>query len=95
MYRVHAPCLISIQLILYRPPLWRSGLERSPRKRKFGCSNPSRDRPKSLNRKVTAPLPNARNWVVVSRVLGDDHYERMLRVTVVVARYGTLTAHWP
>ena len=28
-------------------------------KRKFGCSNPSRDRPKSLKQVVTAPLPNA------------------------------------
>ena len=25
---------------------WRRGLQRSLRKRKFGCSNPSRDRPK-------------------------------------------------
>ena len=32
------------------PRRWRSGLERSPRKRKVGCSNPSRDRPKSLKR---------------------------------------------
>ena len=31
------------------PRRWRSRLERSPRKRKFGCSNPSRDRPKSQN----------------------------------------------
>ena len=30
-----------------RPRGWRSGLERWPRKRKVGCSNPSRDRPKS------------------------------------------------
>ena len=29
------------------PRRWRSGLERSPRKRKVGCSNPSRDRPGS------------------------------------------------
>ena len=31
------------------PRRWRSGLERSPLKRKvaIGCSNPSRDRPKS------------------------------------------------
>ena len=29
------------------------------RKRKVGCSNPSRDRPKSLKQVVTAPLPNA------------------------------------
>ena len=31
---------------------------------------------------VTVPLPNAR----VSRVLRDDHYKRMSRVTVGVAR---------
>ena len=30
------------------PQWWRSGLERSTRKRKVGCLNPSRDRPKSL-----------------------------------------------
>ena len=29
---------------------WRSGLERSPHKRKVRCSNPSRDRAKSLKR---------------------------------------------
>ena len=43
-----------------------------PRKRKVGC--------------WTAPLPNARQLVWVSRVLGDDHYKRMPRVTVGVAR---------
>ena len=39
-----------------------SELERSPRKRKVVrmCSNPSRDRPKSLKQVVTAPLQNAR-----------------------------------
>ena len=55
------------------PRRWRSRLERSPRKRKFGCSNPSRDRPKSQNQVVTAALPNARQYVRVSRVLGDYH----------------------
>ena len=40
---------------------WRSGLERSPRKRKVGCSNPNRDRPKSLKQVMTAKLPNARH----------------------------------
>ena len=29
------------------PRRWRSGLERWPRQRKVGCSNPSRDKPKS------------------------------------------------
>ena len=38
----------------------RSGLERSPRKRKVGCSNPSHDRPKSFKELVAAPLPNVR-----------------------------------
>ena len=51
--------------ILHRgwPRRWRSGLERSPRKRKVGCSNPGRKRPKSLKQIVTAPLPNARHQV--------------------------------
>ena len=34
----------------------------------------------------TAPLPNARQQMRVSRVLADDHYKRMPRVTVGVAR---------
>ena len=33
---------------------------------------------------VTDPLPNARQSVRVSRVLGDDHYKRMPHVTVEV-----------
>ena len=33
-----------------------------------GCSNPSRDRSKSLKQVVTVPLPNP-------RVLGDNHYK--------------------
>ena len=32
----------------YSPRWWLSGLERSPLKRKIGCSNASRDRLKSL-----------------------------------------------
>ena len=55
------------------------------RKRKFGCSNPSRERPKSLKQVVTAPLSNARHLVCVSWVLGDDHYKRSPRLTVGVA----------
>ena len=35
---------------------------------------------------VTAPLPNARQKMWVSRVLADDHYKRMPRVAVGVAR---------
>ena len=41
------------------PRRWRSGPERSPRKRKVGCSNPSRDRPESLKKVVTALLLKA------------------------------------
>ena len=44
---------------------------------KVGCSNSRRDRPKLLKQVVKAPLPNARQQVSVSRVLGDDHYKRM------------------
>ena len=40
---------------------------------------------------MTAPLSNARQLVWVSRVLGDDHYKRIPRVTVGVARLRTLT----
>ena len=39
----------------------------------------------SLKQVVTAPLPNAWHKVSVSRVLGDDHYKRMSRVTGGVA----------
>ena len=49
-------------------------------------SIPDRDRPKSIIQAVTAALPNARQQVWVSRVLGDDHYKRMPRVIVGVAR---------
>ena len=44
-----------------------------------------RDRPKSLKQVVTAQLPSARQQVLVSRDLEDDHYERMTRVTVDLA----------
>ena len=57
-------------------------LERSPRKRKVGCSNPSRDRPKSIKQVVTDLSLNARQQVRVSRVLADDHYKRMPNVTL-------------
>ena len=73
----------------------RSELERSPPKRKVGCSNPSRDRPKSLKQVVTAPLPNTHHLMWVSRVLRDDHHKQIPRVTVSVARYRTLTAQLP
>ena len=41
-----------------QPRRWRSGLER-----KTGCSNPIRERPKSLKQVVRAPLPNAQQYV--------------------------------
>ena len=50
---------VSLELPWPRP--WRSGIERSPRKQKIGCSNPSRD--KSLQPVVAASLPNARHEV--------------------------------
>ena len=79
----------TIILLAFRwgqPRRWRSGLERSPLKRKVGCSNPSFNRPKSLKQVVTAPLTNTRHSVWVSRVLTDDHYIRMTRFTLGVAR---------
>ena len=48
-----------IRNCLLRPWRWRSVLVRSSRKRKDGCSNPSRDRPKSL--KQVVPLLNPRH----------------------------------
>ena len=78
-----------------KPRRWRSGLYRSPCKRKVKCSNPSSNRPNSIKQVVIAPLTNSRHYVRVSRVLGDDHYKRMPRVTVGVARWRTLTAQWP
>ena len=42
---------------------------------------------------MTVPLPNARQQVWVSRVLGDDHYKLVSHVTVGVARLRTRTAH--
>ena len=41
---------------------------------------------KFLKQVVIVTLPIARQPSVVSRVLGDDHYKRMPRVTVGVAR---------
>ena len=41
--------------------MFRRGLEHLPHKRKIGCSNPSRDRPKLRKQVVTAPLPKARH----------------------------------
>ena len=73
---------------IFRPRLWRSRLKRLPRMWKIGCSNPSSDRPKLLKQVVTAPLLNARQQVWVPRILGDDHYRRIIPChTVSVARY--------
>ena len=46
---------------------------------------PSRNRPKSFKHVVAALLPNAWQWVWVSRVLGDDYYKQMTPVTVGLA----------
>ena len=51
--------------------------------RKVGCSNLSRE---VLKQVVTSPLPNAQQFVLVQRVLEDDHYKRMARETVGLAR---------
>ena len=56
------------------PTRWRSQLERSPRMRKVGCSNPSHDRPKSSKQVVIDSLLNAKQ-----QVLEDDHFKRMPR----------------
>ena len=48
--------------------------------------DPGRDRPTSLKQVVTASLPNARQQVRVSRVLGNDHYKGLTLVTVGMAR---------
>ena len=49
-------------------------------------SIPGQNRPNSLKQVVMAPQPNARQQEWVLRVLRDDHYKRMPRVTVGVAR---------
>ena len=71
-------------LCYFMPWLWRSRLERWSSKRKVGCSNPSRDEPKSLKQAMTAPLQNARQPALVSRVLVDDYYNPMPCVTICV-----------
>ena len=76
------------------PSQWLSG-------RAFGShakdqdSIPGRDRSKLLKQVVTAQLPNAQQQMWVSRVLGDDHYTGLGRVTVNVARLRTLTSQYP
>ena len=67
-------------------PRWcRWGLERWPHNRKVGVRIPAAtDREKSWKQVVTAPMLNARQYMWVSRVLGDNHYKR------VPSRCGTL-----
>ena len=49
-----------------------------------------RNAPNSFKQVVTAPLPNARQQEWVSRVLGDDHYKGLARVTVDVVKEPSL-----
>ena len=65
--------------------MWRSGGVFASHAGDQG-SIPDRDKFKSLKQVVTAPLLNARQYVCVSRVLGDDYYKRMPRVTVGLVR---------
>ena len=85
-------------------PVYCSGgveVERSPRMRVIGVRfivatdlHVSRKN-RQTQQVVTAPLPNARQKVWVSRVLGDDLYKQMPRVRVDRARQRTLTAQCP
>ena len=61
-------------------PRWRRGRSFASHVGDLG-SIPGRDQPKSLKQVVTAPLPNARQQMCVSRVLGDYHYKVLARVT--------------
>ena len=54
---------LKTKLKVYQAAAVAQSVERSPRMRKVGCSNPGRDRPKSLTQVVTVPLPNARQQV--------------------------------
>ena len=65
------------------PPRWRSRLERSPRMRKVGCSNPAAT---DLSRKTGSSTANRSATGVSVTVLGDDHYKWMSRVTIGEAR---------
>ena len=42
------PMGLLLHIHVKTPQRWRSRLERLPRKRKVGCLNPSRDRPKIM-----------------------------------------------
>ena len=54
-------------------------------RRVIGDSIPGRDKPSALKQVDTSSLPNARQQVWVSRVLGSDYYQGVARVTVGVA----------
>ena len=59
-----------------KPRLWRSGLERSPRKRKVGCSNPSCNIPKLLKHK----------WQLQCQTLGNRcecHESSDVRILII------------
>ena len=59
---------------LLQPQRRRSGLERSPRQRKFGCSSPCRDRPKSQKAGSDSSTAKRSALGVSSRIHGDDDY---------------------
>ena len=94
MLQLYKRVILKSVLSSLEPRWWRSGLERSLSIWKVGCSNPSRDRPKSYKQVVTAPLPNARQYVCFT---GPRKWPSKLMscVRVGVARLRTLTAHWP
>ena len=70
---------------VYGPQWWRSG-RAFPSHAGDRGSISSRDRPKSLKRVVTAPLPNARGQVRLSLVLRDDHYKGLALFTLGMTR---------
>ena len=54
-----------------------------------------RDRPKSLKTGSDSSTVKRSAIDMSVRVLGDDHYKRMPRVTIGVVRSRTLTVQWP
>ena len=73
MFYVH----IGFDLVYFTSMLGAVGQSVQLACRRFWCSNPGRDRPKSLKQLATAPLLNTRQQVGVSWVLGNDHYKRV------------------
>ena len=81
-------CIISLVTIKDNhdgPQRWRSVLERRPRKRKVGYSNPIRDKPKSLIKKHS-DSSNAYLSAICVSVMGPRrwYYKRMPHVTECV-----------